>query len=114
MKTILLMLVAAALSLLAIPALAFEVKPDGTFVLHPEEQKMLDACKAAGGGCFIVNRETVERYAKARVAQAADEVRAAVMAAVMAELQDEFDAAVDAKAKTMAKDGAELICRDKI
>jgi len=95
------MLVAAALSLLAIPALAFEVNPDGTFVLHPAEQKMLDACKAAGGGCFIVNRETVERYAQARVAQATAEL--------MADVRERFEVAVEAKAKA----GAELICRNK-
>ena len=52
------------------PAHGFELNPDGSMVLLPQEKALLEQCAARGGsGCFIVTGELVNAYAQ-RVAEA--------------------------------------------
>jgi len=74
----------------------FELKPDGSMVLLPQEKAMLEQCAARGGsGCFIVSREVVEAFAQHAVEAAVAELQAEVAA--------RFDAAVKEQAKQVCK-----------
>lgn len=91
-------LVLAALVEFVPKAHGFELKPDGSMVLLPQEKALLEQCAARGGsGCFIVNREVVEMYAQ-RVAEAA-------VAEVQAQVAEKFDAAVKERAKQVCSTG---------
>lgn len=96
MKSIRLVLAGVVLLAAAAFASAFELKPDGSMALLPQEVAVLEQCKAQGGkGCFIVNRDVVERFAQAYAE--------AQLAEFQAEVQEKFEAAVLAKAKELAK-----------
>lgn len=78
------------------PARSFELQPDGSLVLQPQEKAMLQQCAARGGsGCFIVSREVVEAFAQHAVEAAVAELQAEVAA--------RFDAAVKEQAKQVCK-----------
>ena len=106
MKTVhlksLLMGVSMLLSTCSSPVLAFELKPDGSMVLHPQEQIIFDKCKADKGGCIIINREILMRVAEDYAQGKIDELQAQV--------QENFDKAVKIEAKTLANN----ICKNSI
>lgn len=95
-------LVASLLLCLSVSASAFDLKPDGSMVLLPQEQAILNQCQAQGGGCFIVSREVIQNYAQ-RYADSQ-------VAELQAEVRERFERAVADEARNVAA----KICKNAV
>lgn len=98
MKTLLFALT-LVMFVFSLPAIAVEVRDGKLVTTFPQEDAVLKKCDEQGG-CFIVSREIVQKYAEAYAAEQVELLRA--------EVREQFAAAVAAEAKAQAA----KICRN--